>query len=157
LTISGGTSQQENKDYIFPMSVPTEAIPITPQLSPVQEIWDTLTILDGKMDIRYRDLITFSNGLPLNLGDNNAQQMLDSQSNWIGDLIRQLEVTPMLGDANLTMLVTKMVERAKKIQHFISVLQPHVGVSAQVATDIVIDTSMLHITDSSSGQYLIKT
>jgi hypothetical protein len=154
LTVSGGTSQHENKEYIFPTSVPT---PVTPQLSPVQEIWDTLTLLDAKMDTRYRDLIIFANGLPLNPGNENAQQMLDSQSNWIGDLIRRLEVTPMLGDANLTMLVTKMIDRANKIQDFITTLRPHLGVSARVATDMVIDTSTLHIADSSNGQYLMKT
>jgi hypothetical protein len=136
--------------------VPTRTpIVSTASLTPVQEMWDTLTILDGQLDRRYRDVIDLSRSLPLEPGDQIGPQMVESVNTWVGDTIRQLVVTPTLGDDAIVTLVNGMLNRAKKVQTFITTLRPHLGVSLPAATDVVIDTSKLYF-DSPHGQNLIK-
>jgi hypothetical protein len=138
-SVSRSTTHQE---HVVPTSTPIISNHST-SLSPIQEMWDTLTILDGQLDRRYRDVIELSRCLPLEPGDQIGPQMVESVDTWVGDTIRQLVVTPTMGDDGLVMLVNGMLNRGTKVQAFITTLRPHLGVSIPAATDIVIDTSKL--------------
>jgi hypothetical protein len=79
--------------------------------------------------------------------DKVGQRKLESDRTWFGDLIRQLEVTPTLGNENTKQLVSKMLEQARAAESFITSLRPHLGISAPAAVGMVIDTSKWYLAD----------
>jgi hypothetical protein len=127
-----------------PKATPTQATP-APELSPADEQYDNLVVLDYNLDIRYKEVIEISRKLPLPPGDQTGPGIVNSHSSWVRDTMRRLEVAPTFGVPRITMLVKSMHNRAREMDLFIEELRPQLGVAGPTAEERVIDTSELNM------------
>jgi hypothetical protein len=137
-----------------PKVTPSRTMPTGTELSPIEELYDSLVILDHNLDIRYKDLIALSQNLPLPPGDQTGPNMVNAHGSWVRDTMRRLEVTPTFGELKISVLVDCMRKRAQEVDEFIDQLRPQLGVTGPTVGDQVIDTGKSN--SLSSTQYLIE-